>query len=63
MLKLDIDEIFLDVLGLKINRIIISVDYICSFILCYCYIYMYVMNVSFGIVLVFWILILEWYLE
>lgn len=63
MLKLDIDEIFLDVLGLKINRIIISVDYICSFILCYCYIYMYVMDVSFGIVLVFWILILEWYLE
>lgn len=26
MLKLDIDEIFLDVLGFKINRIIISVD-------------------------------------
>lgn len=26
MLKLDIDEIFLNVLGFKINRIIISVD-------------------------------------
>lgn len=26
MLKLDIDEIFLDVLGFKINRIIISIS-------------------------------------